>query len=147
MRQARVRWGRGAREAAGALSGSAGRAGGGALILEEPQLSRDLGAAEGGGGEGADAAVEGVLAGEDVEGPGELLGEGAAASAALGGGGVVELAAAELAEEGFDLAGAVRGDVAPQPVEEEVLELVGEAEEDPAGAAGAGGGDTTVHVF
>jgi hypothetical protein len=108
-------------------------------FLEKGQLVGDVGAFEVGGREGADVAVEVVFAGEDFEGLGDGVHVFAAAAAAVGDG-VVEFAVAGVANEGFDFAGTVGVDIALQPVEEEFLELVGEAEENPVDAGGAGVG-------
>ena len=107
---------------------------------EEGKLVVGGGGAEVGGGEGADVAVEGEFSGEDVEGLGEVVGEGAVAAVAVLGG-LVEFSVAGLAEEGFDFSGAVGVDGAFEPVEEEVFDLVGESEEGPGDAACAGFGD------
>ncbi len=69
-------------------------------------MTAGFGAAEVGGGEGADIAVEAVFSGEDVECLSELFGEMAAPAAAVGGG-LVEFSATGLADEGFHFFGAI----------------------------------------
>ena len=82
-------------------------------------------------------AVEPEPGGRDVEAPGEELGVGAAAPVALAVPRVVELAAAGLADQVEDPVGAI-GEVRAQPLGEQVLDLEGQAQKDPAGPAGAG---------
>ncbi len=95
----------------------------------------EIGAAEVGAGEGADTAVEAVLAGEDVKGLGEVLHERTAPAAAVRCG-VVQFAVGGLAQKGFDFPGTIRMDIALQPIQKEFLELIWKAQKNPRDARG-----------
>ena len=86
-------------------------------------------------GEGTDVAVQAVFSGEDIECLGDLFGEVASTTAAVGCG-AVQLSAGGLADEGFDFPCPIGMHGPLQPVEKQILDLIRQAEQHPRGPAG-----------